>query len=77
MSWTTRVGLVLVRSYQLLLTPFTGGACRFEPSCSSYAIAAIEQHGLSRGLSLAARRVLRCHPLGPAGFDPVPPRAEP
>ena len=77
MTWTIRLGLILVRSYQLLLAPFTGGACRFEPSCSAYAVTAVETHGLMRGLSLALRRVARCHPLGSAGFDPVPPRAKP
>jgi hypothetical protein len=77
MTWTIRLGLILVRSYQLLLAPFTGGACRFEPSCSAYAVTAVETHGLMRGLALALRRVARCHPLGSAGFDPVPPRAKP
>ena len=77
MIWTIRLGLILVRSYQLLLAPFTGGACRFEPSCSAYAVTAVETHGLMRGLALALRRVARCHPLGSAGFDPVPPRAKP
>jgi putative membrane protein insertion efficiency factor len=71
-----RAGLVLIRTYQLLLGPFAGGACRFEPSCSAYAIAAIEEHGLVRGLTLAARRVARCHPFARAGFDPVPPRPD-
>jgi len=70
-----RAGLVLVRAYQLLLSPFAGGACRFEPSCSAYATAALEEHGLLRGMLLAARRVARCHPFARAGFDPVPPRA--
>jgi hypothetical protein len=77
MTWTIRLGLILVRSYQLLLAPFTGGACRFEPSCSAYAVTAVETHGLMWGLALALRRVARCHPLGSAGFDPVPPRAKP
>ena len=76
MRWTVRTGLVLVRSYQLLLSPFAGGACRFEPSCSEYAITAVETHGLVRGLWLATRRVARCHPLGRRGFDPVPPRVD-
>jgi len=71
-----RVGLLAVRSYQLLLAPFAGGACRFEPSCSHYAIEAIETHGLTRGLWLAIRRVARCHPLSQAGIDPVPPSAD-
>jgi len=74
MSPGVRIITVLIRGYQLLLRPFTGGACRFEPSCSAYAAEALEQHGVRRGLMLAARRVARCHPLGRAGFDPVPPR---
>ncbi len=68
-----RFGVTLVRAYQLLLSPFAGGACRFEPSCSTYAVTAIEAHGLSRGLLLALRRVARCHPFAEPGFDPVPP----
>ena len=67
-----RVGIVLVRAYQLALSPFAGGACRFTPSCSDYAIQAIQEHGAVRGLGLALRRVGRCHPLGSSGFDPVP-----
>ncbi len=75
MSLSARFGALLVRAYQLLLGPFMGGACRFEPSCSEYAVAAIAEHGLVRGSVLAARRVARCHPFGhAAGSDPVPPR---
>ena len=74
MSPTARVVLLVIRAYQLLLAPFAGGACRFEPSCSTYAVSAVETHGAWRGLWLAARRVGRCHPLGRSGFDPVPPR---
>jgi putative membrane protein insertion efficiency factor len=70
---TRRIGLVLVHSYQLLLSPFAGGACRYEPSCSAYALEAIDRHGLVRGTWLALRRVARCHPWSAAGFDPVPP----
>lgn len=69
-----RFGVTLVRAYQLLLSPFAGGACRFEPSCSAYAVIAIEAHGLGRGLLLALGRVARCHPFAEPGFDPVPPR---
>ena len=69
-----RVGIVLVRAYQLALSPFAGGACRFTPSCSDYAIQAIQEHGAVRGLGLALRRVGRCHPLGSSGFDPGPRR---
>lgn len=71
-----RVGIVLVRAYQLALSPFAGGACRFTPSCSDYAIQAIQEHGARRGLGLALRRVGRCHPLGSSGFDPVPRRSD-
>lgn len=73
MSVSRRFGVTLVHAYQLLLSPFSGGACRFEPSCSAYAITAIEQHGLLRGLRLALVRVSKCHPFGPHGVDPVPP----
>ena len=68
----TRVALALIHAYQLLLSPFTGGSCRFEPSCSAYAIEAIERHGLIAGGRLAVRRVIKCHPFGPHGLDPVP-----
>lgn len=74
MPLSVRVAIVLIRSYQLLLSPFAGGACRFQPSCSEYAMTAVQEHGAVRGLWLALRRVSRCHPLGRAGFDPVPPR---
>jgi uncharacterized protein len=75
MQPSVRVGLVIVRAYQLLLSPFAGGACRFTPSCSAYALEAIETHGLLRGLWLAIRRVARCHPFAQPGIDPVPPPA--
>ena len=75
MQPSVRVGLVIVRAYQLLLSPFAGGACRFTPSCSAYALEAIETHGLVRGLWLAIRRVARCHPFAQPGIDPVPPPA--
>jgi putative membrane protein insertion efficiency factor len=74
MPLSVRAAIVVIRSYQLLLAPFAGGACRFEPTCSAYAMTAVQEHGAWRGLWLALRRVSRCHPLGRAGFDPVPPR---
>ena len=74
MSVAQRVALLAVRSYQLLLGPFVGGACRFEPSCSQYAAEAIAIHGAVRGAWLAIRRVARCHPFSRAGVDPVPTR---
>jgi putative membrane protein insertion efficiency factor len=60
-----------VRGYQILFSPFAGGACRFTPSCSAYALEALERHGALRGTWLAIRRVARCHPWGSAGYDPV------
>lgn len=71
-----RAGLAIVRAYQLALSPFVGGACRFHPSCSEYALDAIVVHGVWRGLWLALRRVSRCHPLSTPGIDPVPPARE-
>ncbi|HMQ13072.1 MAG TPA: membrane protein insertion efficiency factor YidD [Candidatus Competibacter phosphatis] len=64
--------IVLIRGYQLLLSPLLGNHCRFYPSCSQYAREAIERHGALRGGWLAIRRVLRCHPWHPGGVDPVP-----
>jgi putative membrane protein insertion efficiency factor len=75
MSFSVRIALVLVRTYQFLLAPFAGGACRFEPSCSCYALQAIEAHGAWRGIVLALGRLARCHPFAQPGFDPVPPRS--
>jgi putative membrane protein insertion efficiency factor len=69
---TAKVLVALIRLYQLMLSPLFGGACRFLPSCSAYAIEAIQVHGALRGSVLAARRLSRCHPLGRSGVDPVP-----
>ncbi len=62
-----------VRAYQLLVSPILGQNCRYLPSCSSYAIEAIETHGPVAGSWLAAKRLCRCHPWGGDGYDPVPP----
>lgn len=62
----------LVRAYQLLVSPFLPPSCRFHPSCSHYAVEALERHGPIRGTWLAVRRILRCHPWHPGGHDPVP-----
>ncbi|MGA7952880.1 MAG: membrane protein insertion efficiency factor YidD [Gloeobacterales cyanobacterium] len=64
----------LIRAYQLVISPFLGQNCRFFPSCSHYALEAIEVHGSLRGTGLAIRRICRCHPFHPGGYDPVPPR---
>jgi hypothetical protein len=72
MSVASRVLVAFVRAYQYLLSPWWGRQCRFTPTCSQYAIEALQRHGALRGARLAARRVLRCHPWGGGGFDPVP-----
>jgi hypothetical protein len=64
--------LALIRGYQLIVSPVLGPACRFYPSCSQYASLAINQYGVAKGSYLAFRRLLRCHPFHPGGFDPVP-----
>lgn len=61
--------------YRLLLSPLLGPRCRYAPSCSAYALEALDRHGPVRGGWLALRRILRCHPWGGSGFDPVPPYA--
>ena len=62
----------LIRLYQLLLSPFWGAQCRFHPSCSCYAMEALDKHGAVRGTSLAVYRILRCNPWANGGLDPVP-----
>lgn len=62
----------LVQAYRLLLKAWTGNACRFEPSCSAYALQALERHGAAKGSLLTAKRLLRCHPYCQGGHDPVP-----
>ena len=64
--------VLLVRAYQWLVSPLLPRACRFYPSCSSYAVGALERHGALKGSWLAARRLARCHPWHPGGIDPVP-----
>ena len=64
--------LFLIRGYKKILSPLFGQRCRFFPSCSDYTHEAIEKHGLTRGLFLGTKRLLKCHPLHPGGVDPVP-----
>lgn len=64
--------IFLVRAYQVVLSPHLGSNCRFEPSCSNYALEALRMHGAWRGGWLTLRRLLRCRPWGSCGYDPVP-----
>ncbi len=64
--------ILFVRGYQVALSPLLPPSCRYYPSCSAYAIEALEKHGALRGAWLAARRIARCHPFRPGGYDPVP-----
>jgi putative membrane protein insertion efficiency factor len=66
------VMIALIKLYQTILSPFVGQHCRFYPSCSSYALEALEKHGTVRGLWLSIKRVSRCHPWHEGGVDPVP-----
>ncbi len=68
----TRVLLGLIRFYRLALSPWWGRQCRFTPTCSEFAMEALERHGSLRGSWLALRRISRCHPWHAGGFDPVP-----
>ncbi|MFP4346918.1 MAG: membrane protein insertion efficiency factor YidD [Desulfococcaceae bacterium] len=64
--------LLLIRLYQYGLSPVLGPSCRFYPTCSRYAYQAISQYGVMKGLSLSLKRLVRCHPWNPGGYDPVP-----
>ncbi|MCU0288848.1 MAG: membrane protein insertion efficiency factor YidD [Acidobacteria bacterium] len=66
------VFIALIRLYQLVVSPVIGSNCRFYPSCSQYAYKAIDIHGPAKGIFLTAKRLLKCHPFHPGGYDPVP-----
>lgn len=67
-----RLAIGVIRIYQLIISPFLGPACRYDPSCSRYATEAIEKYGLLRGGWMGIKRLFRCHPLHAGGYDPVP-----
>jgi uncharacterized protein len=72
MSLAARFLLMLVRAYQYVLSPYFGTQCRFSPTCSHYAVDALKKHGAIKGSYLTTRRLLRCHPWHPGGYDPIP-----
>jgi putative membrane protein insertion efficiency factor len=72
-SAAARVLMALITGYRRFISPLLGQRCRFAPSCSAYALEAVREHGALRGIWLAVRRIGRCHPFNPGGFDPVPP----
>ena len=72
-----RVLITLVKGYRLLLSPWLGAACRFEPTCSAYSLEALERHGAARGSYLTLHRLARCHPWCAGGHDPVPDNVAP
>lgn len=73
MKW---IALGFIRFYQRFISPVLPDSCRFEPSCSHYTYEAIEVHGFFRGTWLGMKRISRCHPWNPGGYDPVPPKKE-
>jgi len=64
--------LIFIKFYQFFISPFTGHNCRYYPTCSAYAVEAIQRYGSLKGVFLTAKRILRCHPFHAGGFDPVP-----
>ncbi len=73
----TRLLILLVRIYRAAISPLLPASCRYTPTCSAYALQALERFGALRGGWLAVRRLLRCHPFGSSGYDPVPPVRDP
>jgi putative membrane protein insertion efficiency factor len=67
-----RIFIFLIRFYQIFISVLSPGKCRFVPTCSNYAIQAIDRFGVIKGTALAVKRILKCHPFNPGGYDPVP-----
>ena len=72
MSIFARVAVLMIRGYQVTLSPLLPSACRYQPSCSAYTLEAVERYGAMRGGWMGMRRILRCHPFARGGYDPVP-----
>lgn len=67
-----RIVMALIRGYQRFISPLLASNCRFHPTCSQYTLEAVERYGAAKGLWLGAKRISRCHPFNPGGYDPVP-----
>lgn len=72
-----RLAILPIRIYQKIISPLLPGVCRYRPTCSEYMAEAIQTYGIVKGLYLGTRRLLRCHPWGGSGYDPVPPKEKP
>ena len=72
MSVVARLVVLVIRGYQVTLSPLLPSACRYQPTCSHYALEAVERYGALKGTWLGAKRIARCHPFHPGGYDPVP-----
>lgn len=72
LQWLGLPFIGLIKLYQLVISPMIGPKCRFTPTCSSYAIVALQKHGMIKGIWLTVKRIGRCHPWGGSGWDPVP-----
>ena len=71
MSWPARIAVLVIRVYQRLVSPVFGPRCKYHPSCSEYAVQAVQGYGILRGATLAGWRLLRCNPFSHGGYDPV------
>ena len=69
-----KITLMLIKGYRLFISPLFPPSCRFQPTCSQYALDAVEEYGALKGGWLAIKRILRCHPFAEGGYDPVPPK---
>lgn len=67
-----QIVIALIRGYQRFISPLLASSCRFHPTCSQYTLEAVERYGAAKGLWLGAKRISRCHPFNPGGYDPVP-----
>lgn len=72
MKFARRIVVGLIKGYKLAISPLLGPCCRFQPTCSVYCMQAVDRHGVVKGVWLCVKRIVKCHPFHPGGFDPVP-----